>query len=344
MAPRRQRQIAKSITQSILNSDRKTSFLDRLRAYFHIYTLRYTCVSESTFQSLRATWHVDEESYRQSFQGPNALSTIGDMGYSGSTFFATRNGAWLVKSIPRRFESSFFRDELLQPYVEYVADNPETVLIRIVEFLQGSQISIGLVLGLVPAHQIVMENLRREENERTPAEGEKWESWDLKPMSYFYPERDVAGGALSSKATKSKLADEFNDKLILSRDQAEHFKGQLEKDTALLAKHNAVDYSLFLVRMPASMAPSQGTTETWRNGVHTADGKYVYRAAILDFFWAKHTIHAKAMTGLIKSYNIVDARGPMSVTTEAPEYRERFLKMCRDFIEVSNGGGSFPSE
>lgn len=161
-------------------------------------------------------------------------------------------------------------------------------------------------------------------------------------MSYFYPERDVAGGALSSEATKSRLADDFDEKIVLTRDQAEHFKGQLEKDTALLAKHNAVDYSLFLVRVPASVAPSQGK-ETWRNGVKSADGKYVYRAAILDFFWAKHKVHAQAMTGLIKSYNVVDAQGPMSVTTEAPEYRERFLKMCQEFIEVRNGGESSSS-
>jgi hypothetical protein len=54
----------------------------------------------------------------------------------------------------------------------------------------------------------------------------------------------------------------------------------------------------------------------------------------LDFFWAKHKVHAQAMTGLIKTYNLVDNQGPMSVTTTSDEYRERFLKMCNEMIEV----------
>ena len=178
-------------------------------------------------------------------------------------------------------------------------------------------------------------------------------------MSYFYPERDVAGGALSSEATKSRLADDFNESIALDRNQAKDFKAQLEKDTALLRNCNAVDYSLFLVRIPASTAPASGSQPslspqntssapippaeppfappgppTWRTGVKSADGQYLYRAAILDFFWAKHKVHAKAMTGLIKSYNLIDRQGPMSVTTTAPEYRDRFLKMCSGIIEV----------
>jgi hypothetical protein len=40
------------------------------------------------------------------------------------------------------------------------------------------------------------------------------------------------------------------------------------------------------------------------------------------------------MTGLIKTYNLVSGHGPMSVTTTSDEYRERFLKMCTDMIEV----------
>jgi hypothetical protein len=40
------------------------------------------------------------------------------------------------------------------------------------------------------------------------------------------------------------------------------------------------------------------------------------------------------MTGLIKTYNLVDNQGPMSVTTTSDEYRERFLKMCNEMIEV----------
>jgi hypothetical protein len=40
------------------------------------------------------------------------------------------------------------------------------------------------------------------------------------------------------------------------------------------------------------------------------------------------------MTGLINAYNLFDRKGPMSITTDSPEYRKRFLKMCTDMIEV----------
>ena len=149
---------------------------------------------------------------------------------------------------------------------------------------------------------------------------------------------------------------------MLSLDQAEDFKAQLAKDTEFLSDCNAVDYSLFLVRIPLvsdKMQASSQSTErdskkhqpdgieppasgpftppsppSWRTGIKSADSKYAYRAAILDFFWSKHKVYAKAMTGLISAYNVVDKQGHMSITTTAPEYRERFLKMCGEMIEV----------
>ncbi|KAF2773416.1 SAICAR synthase-like protein [Teratosphaeria nubilosa] len=263
------------------------------------------------------------------------------MGYSGSTFFHTKNSNYLVKSIPRSFEHTFFRDDLMFPYAEYMRATPGSLLVRITDFLQCVQYSIGTILGLVPTHHIVMENLLygKSEDSRMDGEGESvWEQYDLKPTSYFYPERDVAGGVLTSEATKSKLADDFNEKIVLTLDDAEDFK--------LLADSNAVDYSLFLVRIPTEgghSAEPKPTDETplvppgapsWRTGVKTADGKWLYRASILDFFWANHKVHAKAMTGLINTYNAVDHKGPMSVTTEVPEYRQRFLKMCKEMIEI----------
>ena len=38
---------------------------------------------------------------------------------------------------------------------------------------------------------------------------ERWESYDLKPIDYFYPERDLVPDPLVSEGTLSKLADTF---------------------------------------------------------------------------------------------------------------------------------------
>lgn len=260
----------------------------------------------------------------------------------------------MVKSIPRSFENSFFKNDLLLPYVEHMRKESGSLLVRITDFLECMHFSIGTLLGLAPTHHLLMENiLRGKEHAQT-----KWETYDLKPMSYFYPERDIAQGVLTSEATKSKLADDFNEKIVLTLDVAERLRMQLQKDTGLLADSNAVDYSLFFVRIPITPFADQPTMDSnsWRSGLRSADGKYLYRAAILDFFWAKHKVHAKAMTGLIESYNLIDRQGPMSVTAEPHEvsarhwtpgmhsspfmlslvtqYRTRFLKMVTDLIEI----------
>lgn len=214
-------------------------------------------------------------------------------------------------------------------------------------------------MGIIPNYHIVMENLLVGKDEGEGSGGEEWQSWDLKPTTYFFPERDIADGRLTSEATKSKLADEFHDKIVVTQAEADDLMRQLEADTELLTNNGAVDYSLFLVRIPLSsphnpFADQPGVDNapqapeyppfappnppTWRTGIKSADGKYVFRCAILDFFWAKHKTHAKFMTGLIKMYNVVDRQGPMSITTGSKEYRERFLGMCHGFLDVQDAG------
>ncbi|KAK8125955.1 uncharacterized protein PG998_001714 [Apiospora kogelbergensis] len=377
----REEQIAKSIIYVIINTDENghplqhQTILGRIFSIFNLYWLTFQLVREDLFRNLREFWAIKPSAYKDSFTPATKkalLQPLGDMGYSGSTFFRTNDGAYLVKSVPRSFENKFFKNDMLLPYANHMRANPGSLLVRITDFLECARGSLGTLFGLAPSHHIVMENILYGQDDKkasssTPgfspvdgddaAEGEpkkKWESWDLKPSSYFFPERDIAGGKLTSEATKSKLADEFEGKLYLTLDQAEDFKAQLQKDTKFLADCNAVDYSLFLVRISVDVDegnangaglrnPCPSTfgapfappgPPSWCTGIASSNGKEVYRAAVLDFFWAKHTVHAKAMTGLINTYNLVDEQGPMSVTAEADEYRQRFMKMCLDMIEV----------
>ena len=225
--------------------------------------------------------------------------------------------------------------------------HPRSLLVRICDFLAVTGPSIGRLFRTAPSHHIVMDNIMCGREEAKKKGDADWEKWDLKPTSYFYPERDIAGGALTSEATKDQLADEFHDKILLRRDQAEGFFASLEADTKLLAEHNAVDYSLFLVRMkapqpePTVVSPDPPAVPpsppSWRTGVASADGKYIFRASILDFFWAKHKVQPKLMTLLITLWNLVVAKhGHMSITTTPGEYRERFLKMCRGIVEIKD--------
>lgn len=168
------------------------------------------------------------------------------------------------------------------------------------------------------------------------AEKDKWETYDLKPGNYFFPERDIAGGALAPQSVKDRLVDEFDDKVRVSTKQREELLDILRADTELLESANAIDYSMFLIRypVPSGQVPFlKSQTTEWRSGMRSRDGKWVYRGVILDFFWATDALQAKAMTGLIKGYNIFDQKGPMSITTTPEEYRKRFMSMVETLVE-----------
>lgn len=181
-------------------------------------------------------------------------------------------------------------------------------------------------------------------------EQDRWETYDLKPNDYFYPERDVADGRLAPESVKNRLIDEFPDKVRVTIDQKEELVAQIAHDTKILQDNNAVDYSLFLVRYPASLSgadngkipPPPGKGSQWRTGMVSRDGKWIYRAILLDFFWSKDALQAHAMTGLVNTYNFVKLgrnHGPMSITTSSDEYRTRFLRMIEEMVEVPDSTG-----
>ena len=266
------------------------------------------------------------------------------------TFFTTLNSKYLIKSLPREFEQSFFRDRLLEPYAEHMRFNKDSLLVRITDLLHSPLPTIGAFIGAVPSHHIVMENILYGRTSGSEDEQKQWETYDLKPNDYFYPERDIAGGRLASESVKKRLIDEFNDKIRVTTDQKEELITQLTRDSKMLQASNAVDYSLFLVRYPTELCPSgrdsiptpPGCGSSWRNGVASRDGKWIYRAVVLDFFWAKDALQAQTLTGLVQLFNTLKLgkdHGPMTITTTSEEYRQRFLGMVDGMVEVLDSAG-----
>ncbi|KAB2103585.1 hypothetical protein AG0111_0g8421 [Alternaria gaisen] len=357
---RRDRLISASILRAIFKSDapRKDEsahlgLFARIYAFFALFSLTLARYRASLFKKLRNdTWEIEEEGYIESFRSPSKgkrsdLVPIGDLGYSGSTFFTTPNSKYLIKSLPRQFEQSFFRDRLLEPYVEHMELNEDSLLVRITDLLYCPTATIGAALGAAPSHHIIMENILYGKSSCSKDQQKRWETYDLKPNDYFYPERDVANGRLAPESVKDRLIDEFEDKVRVTIDQKEELIAQLSRDSKILQSNNAVDYSLFLVRYPVDLnsgdvPPPPGRGSTWRTGVVSRDGKWVYRAIVLDFFWSKDALQAHTMTGLVKLFNTLKFgkdHGPMSITTTSDEYRQRFLGMVEDMVEVPDSAG-----
>ncbi|PWY71688.1 SAICAR synthase-like protein [Aspergillus heteromorphus CBS 117.55] len=342
MGPRRQTALSKSIQLALFRDPatfRKT-LIGRILAFFTLFYIKLFRYRSTLFQTLRdGVWEIDEAEYKASFRNENKtvpLKLIGDLGMSGSTFFTTSNGKFLVKSLPRHFEHSFFRDDLLEPYYEYMTAHPSSLLVWITDYLYAPYATIGSLVGSTPAHHIIMDNVLYGKDEDPAAD--KWETYDLKPVDYFYPERDLVPEPLVSEDTLRKVGGQFDDKIRLTAGEYAALKRVLEEDTGLLQASNAVDYSLFLVRFPADSAPDVvGRKIPWRVGVTSADGRWKYRAVVLDFFWARHKLHAQAMTGVVQTFNAIGRQGPMTITTTADEYREKFLAMVESMAEVLDG-------
>ncbi|PLB40268.1 phosphatidylinositol phosphate kinase family protein [Aspergillus candidus] len=346
MGNRRHRALTKSIQDALLRDPRtfRKTLIGRILAFFSIYYIKLLRHSDERFRRLRIeAYGIDDEEYRRSFctQGREAaLVPMGDLGFSGSTFFSTSDTKYLVKSLPRHFEHSFFQDDLLAPYSEYMKTHRDSLLVRITDYLYAPIKTLGSIAGITPAHHIIMENVLSGKN-NSPSSGKKWETYDLKPVDYFYPERDLVPEPLVSEDTLSRLADEFPDKIRLSGVECQALRRVVEDDTRFLQEANVVDYSLFLVRFPVEEGEGIGgrgerreEEDRWRVGVLSADGRWRYRAVVLDFFWGRHKLHAQAMTGVVQTFNVVGRQGPMSVTTTAEEYREKFLTMVESILEV----------
>ncbi|CAI7566501.1 unnamed protein product [Penicillium manginii] len=336
---RREKALAKSIQAGLLRDPDqfKKSAWGSILAFFTFQRIKLIRHEKHLFEKLRQeVWSFDETEYQASFRttsGQPPLKMMGDLGYSGSTFISTLDGHFVIKSLPRHFEYTFFESELLEPYFEFMTENPDSVLVWITDYILSPYTTLGTLCGCTPAHHIVMENTLS--GKADDPNSEKWETYDLKPINYFYPERDLIPETLVSEETLSKLADTFNDKLHLRLSDSETLLRAVEADTQFLQDANAVDYSLFLVRIPASSSPGMlGRKSPWREGIRSADGKWKYRVAILDFFWAKHKLHAQALSGVVQTFNVVGQKGPMSITTTADEYRRNFLKMIREMIQV----------
>ena len=349
----REDEVSKSISDAIFRDPAATkpTILARILAFFSIFHLHLTRFKSALFNRLRhQVWQYEDKEYRDSFANPDArnrLNPVGDLGYSGSTFFTTTNTKFLIKSLPRRFEYTFFMNDMVLLYSEHMTAHPESLLARITDFLYNPYTSIGGLFALTPSHHVVMENALY--GKMGDSLSDKWETYDLKPQDFFYPERDLAGGALASESVKDRLLDKFPDKVRITKAQKDDLVATLEKDTDLLASCNAVDYSLFLIRFPAPTSPFadrdmevqardiptlQFRSSPWRTGVVSADGKWMYRLTVLDFFWAKHKTRAKLMTALVKTFNKFAHKGPMSITADPLEYKKRFLSMVENTIEV----------
>eukprot|EP00456_Euglypha_rotunda_P092948 TRINITY_DN9801_c0_g1_i6.p1 TRINITY_DN9801_c0_g1~~TRINITY_DN9801_c0_g1_i6.p1 ORF type:complete len:188 (+),score=20.98 TRINITY_DN9801_c0_g1_i6:47-565(+) len=126
------------------------------------------------------------------------------------------------------------------------------------------------------SHFLVMQNLLE------GFDGEKGcQQWDLKPKDYLRADLLVP----KSEEEREKLLFK-KDGIKLTREYADKLVENLAKDSEFLAQRKVVDYSLLLGRFPRDLGIKLDEPQNFRTGVVSADGKYIYRIGLIDFFFS----------------------------------------------------------
>lgn len=197
------------------------------------------------FQSMRRQYGISHESYIRSI-GVNTFRDVffdklylmlseTSTGKSGSFFFHTSDGKYMIKTIKKvEFDTLM---KILPAYHEHVLKNPNTLLAKYFGLHQlkcyhGSKLKYDLYV-------LIMNNVFSLENPELIQH-----KYDLKGSTHrrITAQKEVALGAAKkdinfiSDGMKMKIDSALRDKLLK----------QLESDVSFLARHNIIDYSLLV--------------------------------------------------------------------------------------------------
>ncbi|CCX12017.1 Similar to Phosphatidylinositol 4-phosphate 5-kinase type-1 gamma; acc. no. O60331 [Pyronema omphalodes CBS 100304] len=311
----------------------------RLNSFFSLYHANFHRAAPLLFYTLRKDCYgLDEEHYQKQFE--KDLKPVDGLGFSGSLFYYTQDKSLIVKSVGRKFEYTFMYEKMIEGFTYYysmmISQKQQTLLCQITDVVGCHDHRLGGWLGVSPSHYIVMTNVLEGLDKEKGCK-----KWDLKPQNFFEPTRDLVPDQVKTENAKSGLADELDEEMVLTRKDKQTLMMQLERDTEFLADMKTIDYSLLLGRWPVDMfhAPRSGEgrdpmvlpeedTKDFVRGVRSADGKWVYKMVLLDFFWNVEQLKPKIMQTAGKLLP------EQTVTTEPDRYREEFLKMMDKYILV----------
>ncbi len=269
----------------------------------------------------RNAFNLDEKDYTAQFQ-QGKLDGGGNLGFSGAAFFFTPGEKkYIVKSLPNEFEWKFFYNSLLVPYCEYMLAHKDTMLTRITDALFNFDLRFWNWLRLGTAsHFLVMQNMLDGFDEEKGCR-----QWDLKPTEYLRADLLIP------------LSGEENEKLLFKKggisftqEQHDKFMEILARDTKFLADKKVVDYSLLLGRYPLEVGVALGEEKTFPGGVVSADGKYIYKIGIIDFFFS----HKTAPAVVKNAGDIIPGDLEFTFTDAPSSYRKNFLEMAKDYIKI----------
>lgn len=294
---------------------------------FESYGFKFKDYFGSKFQQIRETFNISNKDYLESLTSQYVLNELNSPGKSGSFFYFSKDYKYIIKTI-HHSEHIHLRENLSK-YVEYISDNPNTMLCQYYGLHRVKlPRSFKHRISNRKIYLVVMYNV-------FPPLAKIDLTYDLKGSKHGRF-TNVNNEKYENKIRKDLNWVEEGEKIIFrTRQDKAKFIGQLWKDVNLLAEMNTMDYSLLVGihyrsgrdASSSAAAPTELLTGSYDQMI--SNDEAVYYVGIIDCL-TNYSIVKKLET-LIRSIN----HKTMNISAIPPDmYALRFYKFIESSTEV----------
>ncbi len=303
--------------------------------YGHIFKkCKFKDYAPYVFQNIRKQFGISDESYIQSigintfrnafFDKLYLMLSETSTGKSGSFFFHTSDGKFMIKTIKKNEFAKLMED--LSSYFKFLLKNPHTFLPKFYGLHQIKCINDNSVIYDI--YIVVMNNVFEMKNPQLIDS-----KYDLKGSTYkrLTKIKEIQKGA--AKKDLNFIKENF--KLNFSKEFKEYLMRQFENDADFLARHNIIDYSLLLGvinkkeenNSEKQIVSYLEDNQKGLNYFESSDKKYIYYIGIIDTL---------TNYGLLKKSEYISKKLFQDSTISCippKEYKERFVNFIDNAIE-----------
>eukprot|EP00299_Pterocystis_sp_00344_P011428 c5331_g1_i1.p1 GENE.c5331_g1_i1~~c5331_g1_i1.p1 ORF type:complete len:343 (+),score=63.03 c5331_g1_i1:51-1079(+) len=269
----------------------------------------FTVLHPFTFEHIRSTHRIAHADFQNQLTAPFLGGKKASTSKSGSIFYRTQNGEYMVKGISK--EEAVCLGRMISDYNNHISSNPISLLSRVVAAYRV-RIGDGCSGTGVKRYFAVLLNVFHP---------------NLQPfITQIYDLKGTTENRLVKPEVmaQTKIGKDLNFKetIPLPADITARIHTALEADCTFLESKNILDYSLLIGI--ASIPSSEPAPADWLQG---ANGLF-YRLAIIDML-QPYTARKQA-AHIFKSFTMklcyhIDTEPP-------PYYAKRFLRYCKSKI------------
>lgn len=306
--------------------DTKGNLMGKNVQNFESYGFKFKDYFGSKFQQIRETFNISNKDYLESLTSQYVLNELNSPGKSGSFFYFSKDYKYIIKTI-HHSEHIHLRENLSK-YVEYINDNPQTMLCQYYGLHRVKlPRSFKHRISNRKIYLVVMYNV-------------------FPPMAKIDLTYDLKGSKLgrftnvNNERYENKIRKDINwvqegEKIIFrTRQDKAKFTSQLWRDVNLLAQMNTMDYSLLVgihYKHPQEGSTRSSTTDlldaTYDSVI--SNDQMIYYVGIIDCL--TNYSFVKKLETLVRSIN----HKTMNISAIPPDtYALRFYKFIESSTEV----------